>query len=240
MMKSYLYTLYLKTKLDLTSAEILITYYVVPLGFFFVMGAVFTSIMPEARETLIASMAIFAVTMGALIGTPSGILEYLGVDIRKTFQSVGIPLHTVISTTVISGLINLLIMSLLIYLIAPIAYGAESPENLGVFITGLLALILTTLLLGILIGLYGKTPSMVTMLSQAVFLPSMMLSGIMFPADMLPTPLRYIGMVLPATHGMKILSAESLELGSFAVLFGTALLAIVLIIYKLQRLKSYS
>ncbi len=240
MMKSYLFTLYLKTKLDLKSAEILITYYLVPLGFFLVMGAVFTSIMPEAQETLIASMAIFAVTMGALIGTPSGILEYIGVDIRKTFQSVGIPFHTVISTTVISGLFNLLVMSLLIYVIAPIAYGASRPENLGLFITGLVALVLTTLLLGILIGLYGKTTSMVTMLSQVVFLPSMMLSGIMFPAEMLPKPLHYVGMVLPATHGMKILSSESLGINSFLILLFIAVLATLLIIYKLKQLKSFS
>lgn len=240
MMRSYLFTLYLKTKLDLKSAEILITYYLVPLGFFFVMGAVFTSIMPEVETTLIASMTIFAVTMGALIGTPSGILEYIGVDIRKTFQSVGIPLHTVISTTIISGLLNLLVMSLLIYLIAPIAYGALRPENPGLFIVGLVALIITTLLLGILIGLYGKNTSMVTMLSQVVFLPSMMLSGIMFPADMLPKPLQYVGIVLPATHGMKILRGDSLEILSFLILAGIAVIAIILIIYKLQRLKSYS
>jgi len=240
MMKSYLFTLYLKTKLDLKSAEILITYYLVPLGFFFVMGAVFTSIMPEVESTLIASMAIFAVTMGALIGTPSGILEYIGVDIRKTFQSVGIPLHTVISTTVISGLLNLIVMSLIIYLFAPIAFGALRPERLGLFIAGLLALILTTLLLGILIGLYGKTTSMVTMLSQVVFLPSMMLSGIMFPGDMLPRPLQYLGMVLPATHGMEILSGDSLELWSFLILAGISVIATILIVYKLQRLKSYS
>lgn len=240
MMKSYLFTLYLKTKLDLKSADILITYYLVPLGFFLVMGAVFTSIMPEVETTLIASMSIFAVTMGALIGTPSGILEYIGVDIRKTFQSVGIPLHTVISTTVISGLLNLIIMSLIIYLVAPVAYGALRPERIGLFVLGLLVLILTTLLLGILIGLYGKTTSMVTMLSQVVFLPSMMLSGIMFSADMLPRPLQYLGMVLPATHGMKILSGESLELQSFLILAGISVTVTILIAYKLQQLKSYS
>jgi len=240
MIKSYLFTLYLKTKLDLKSSEILMTYYLVPLGFFFFMGAVFTSIMPEVEATLIASMVIFAVTLGGLIGTPSGILEYIGVDIRKTFQSVAIPLHTVISTTVISGLFNLLVMSLIIYIIAPIAYDASRPESPGIFISGLVALVLTTLLLGILIGLYGKTNSVVTMLSQAVFLPSMMLSGIMFPADMLPRPLQYVGMVLPATHGMKILGGESLELTSFLALAAIAVVAITLIIYKLQRLKSFA
>jgi len=237
MMKSYLFTLYLKTKLDLKSAEILITYYAVPLLFFLVMGAVFTSTMPEAKETLIASMAIFAVTMGALIGTPSGILEYMGTDLRKTFKSVGIPLHTIISTTVISGLVNLSVMSVVIFIIAPMAYDATRPQNLGVFILGLIAFTLTTLLIGILIGLYGKTTSQVTMLSQVIFLPSMMLSGIMFPLEMLPTPLEYAGMILPATHGMKILSGNPLEVSSLLIILGMILGATGLIAYKLEKLK---
>ena len=38
------------------------TCYAVPLLFFAVMGGIFTSVMPESRETLVQSMTVFAVT----------------------------------------------------------------------------------------------------------------------------------------------------------------------------------
>ncbi len=237
-MKSFLFTLGLKTKLDIRSSEIFITYYGVPLVFFFVMGAVFTSIMPEAKETLIATMKIFTVTMGAFIGTPSGIIEYIGKDLRKTFRSVGIPMHTILSTTVISGFINLSIVATIIYFTAPMFYNAVKPENLVSFLLGVALFTLATLLLGLLIGLYGKSSSKVTMLSQAVFLPSMMLSGIMFPSEMLPRPLEIAGLLLPATHGMKILSSDGIEGVNFAVLAGFILVALILIGVQLKSLET--
>jgi ABC-2 type transport system permease protein len=52
------------------------------------------------------------------------------------------------------------------------------------------------------------------MLSQAVFLPTVMLGGIMFPASMLPEPLRLVGKVLPATHAMQSFSSLAFGLPS--------------------------
>lgn len=69
-MNGFLYGAVLQWRLDLRSRTMLITCYGVPLLFFAVMGGIFTSIMPEAGDTLIASMTVFAVTMGALIGLP--------------------------------------------------------------------------------------------------------------------------------------------------------------------------
>lgn len=75
-MKAFIYTLYLKTKLDIKSTQILTVYYLVPIIFFMVMGAVFTSVMPESKNTIIESMTIFSITMGAIIGTPASIIDY--------------------------------------------------------------------------------------------------------------------------------------------------------------------
>ena len=69
-MKAFLYGIALQWKLDIRSKTLLITCYIVPLLFFGVMGSIFTSVMPDSKETLIQSMTIFGVTMGALIGVP--------------------------------------------------------------------------------------------------------------------------------------------------------------------------
>ena len=46
-MKGFLYSLALQWKLDIRSKSLLVTYYIVPLIFFLLMGGIFTSVMPE-------------------------------------------------------------------------------------------------------------------------------------------------------------------------------------------------
>ena len=234
-MKAFFYTLYLKGKLDIKSAEMLITYYLVPLMFFGVMGAVFTSINPESKETLIASMSIFAITMGAFIGTPSGLLPYFSNDMRKTFKCAGIPLRTIVTTTLISGFINLSIVSLIIYFVSPVAYSSEKPENIVIHFIGTAIFLLVSLMIGITLGLYTKSSSKLTMISQIVFLPSLMLSGIMFPADMLPKPLEYFGYVFPATSAMKILTGQVNDWGSYISLGAIFIITTALIVLRLRK-----
>lgn len=236
-MKAFMYTLYLQTKLDIKSAEILITYYLVPLIFFGIMGAVFTSIMPEAKHTIIATMTIFSITMGALIGTPGSIFEYFKNDMRKTFKSAGIPMGVIVISSVTSGFVNLVIVSGIIYFVSLVAFDATEPKNMMVFITGFLLFLMATLLIGILLGLYAKTSSKLTMYSQIVFLPSMMLSGIMFPADMLPKPLESLGLILPATHGMKIVSSDTFMIEHYLVLLLFIISAGIVINMRLRRLR---
>lgn len=234
-MKAFVYTLYLKSKLDIKSAEMIITYYLVPLLFFAVMGTVFTSTNPESKETIIASMTIFAVTMGAFIGTPSGLLQYFQNDMRKTFKSAGIPLRTIVTTTFISGFINLSVVSIIIYLVSPVLFDGLRPESIALHIGGAAVFIAASLLVGITLGMHSRSSSKLTMISQVIFLPSMLLSGIMFPADMLPLPLEYAGYVLPATNGMKIITGNG---ETFNYLF-LALVIILCVVLTTLRLRKY-
>ena len=236
-MKAFGYTLYLKTKLDFKSSDILITNYLVPLIFFGVMGVVFTSIMPESKETLISSMTIFAVTMGALIGIPASVAEYFKNDLRKSFRSAGIPLSTIVLTSIISGLVNLSIVSFIIYIIAPLVFDAAVPTNLLLYLFSFTVFIITTILIGILIGLISKNSSQLTIVSQVIFLPSMMLSGIMFPAEMLPSVLQYVGYALPASHAMTMMTSQTVEIQPLLFLIGFIIIISTLITLQLKRLK---
>jgi ABC-2 type transport system permease protein len=236
-MKAFIHTLYLKTKLDIKSAEIFITYYLVPLLFFGIMGTVFTSTMPEAKYTIIPTMTIFSITMGALIGTPGAIMHYFGNDMRKSFKSAGIPLGALVSSSIVSGFLNLTAVSAIIHTVSPLAFNATEPDNTIIYLSGFLLFLTATLLIGIILGLFAKNSAKLTVYSQLVFLPSMMLSGIMFPADMLPKPLEYIGLILPATHGMKILSSDTFIIENFLVLIMFILASSIVITLKLRHLR---
>ena len=82
-MGAFLYGVSLQWKLDIRSKTLLITCYIVPLLFFGIMGGIFTSVIPGAGDTLIQSMTVFGVTMGALIGLPPSLVEIYGSDNKK-------------------------------------------------------------------------------------------------------------------------------------------------------------
>ena len=93
MMGAFLYGTALQWRLDIRSRTLLITCYVVPLLFFAMMGGIFTSVNPSARETLVPSMTVMGVSMGALIGLPPSLVEIYGGDIKKMYKANGVPLY---------------------------------------------------------------------------------------------------------------------------------------------------
>ena len=84
-MKAMLYGIKVQLKIDIRSKTLLVTCYVVPLLFFAIMGGIFTSLMPEAKNTLIQSMTVMGVSMGAFIGVPPSMVEVYGTDIKKMY-----------------------------------------------------------------------------------------------------------------------------------------------------------
>lgn len=213
-MGKFLYGILLQWKLDLRNKGIIITYYIVPLVFFIFMGGIFTSIDPLAYKTLIPSMTVFGVTMGAMLGAPTPLVEVFGTEIKKGYRASGIPLWTVVVNNFISGFINLFIMSLIIFFIAPIAFEAVVPKNIFIYFSILALFIASSLSVATVLGLAIKSASKLTMISQFIFLPSVMLSGIMFPAEMLPKALQSIGKILPATWGFEGLIKTKVEIAT--------------------------
>ena len=185
-MKAFLYGLFLQIKLDIRSKSLLVTCYIVPLIFFALMGGIFTSVMPEMKETLIQAMIVMGVSMGAFIGLPPSLIETYSGDIKKMYQANGVPLYLGLVTMFISSLVHLTIMSSIIVVLSPVFFDAELPKNLPLFYGALIFFIAVSLSLGSILGLLVKNQAKLTMFAQLVFLPSIMLSGIMFPSDLLP------------------------------------------------------
>lgn len=70
---------------------------------------------------------------------------------------------------------------------------------------GLAVIYLFALLaLGLLISSWAKTQMEATQIAQMILLPSIMLSGYIFPLSSLPVPLRALAQILPATHFIAI------------------------------------
>ena len=198
-MSALLYSIFLQWKMNLRNKELFVVYYVVPIVFFLFMGAVFTSIMPNANQTLIQSMTIFGVTMGGVLGSPSGLTEIYRSDVKKSYVVGHIPLWSAALTNFLSGFLHLFLMSMIIFILAPLLYDATYPADMLQYMICLLLLISTNLAIGTLYGLFIRNSNQMNMMTQMVFLPSIMLSGIMFPANLLPSVLGILGKLFPTT-----------------------------------------
>lgn len=236
-MTAFLYGVALQWRLDIRSKSLLITCYAVPLLFFAVMGGIFTSINPESKATLIQSMTIMGVSMGAMIGVPPSLTEIYGGNIKKVYRANGVPMYLGVVSVFLSAFIHLMIMSVIIYFIAPIAFNASFPTDPFKYFGALAVFTATSLSVGCLLGILVKNQSKLTMLSQVIFLPSIMLSGIMFPANMLPQILEISGRIFPASWGFILMSDNGLTWGSalpLIIIFAISVISCGALLKKLQ------
>lgn len=234
-MGAFLYGVYLQWKLDIRSKSQLISCYIVPLLFFAIMGGIFTSVTPEASNTLIQSMSVFGVTMGALIGLPPSLVEIYGSDIKKVYKANGVPVYLGLASSNISAFIHLFIMSIIIYVTAPLAFNAKIPQNPVMYFIYLAVFIAVSLSVAGIIGLAVKDQAKTPMFSIMVFLPSIMLSGIMFPIELLPKAFETIGKLFPATWGYKLMTASVFKFEYILPLIIILIAAIVVCAFLMRR-----
>ncbi|MBU3090269.1 ABC transporter permease [Clostridium gasigenes] len=226
-MEAFMYNVGLQWKLDFRNKGILLVYYIIPLVFFLFMGGVFSSINPESKNTLIQSMSIFTVTMAAVMGSQTPLINLYRSETKKVYKVGNIPLWVAAVSNFISAFIHISISFIIIFAIAPIIFKAKISDNVLVYFILLVLCIITSLLIGTILGLLIKNTSKLTMISQLVFLPSIMLSGIMFDSALLPKVFQKVSEILPATQSMKLMTSSYID---FKLMLPIILITIALII----------
>ena len=98
-------------------------------------------------------------------------------------------------------------MTLIITITAPIFFHAPSPQNYAAFALNVLAMAVACTGLSVLIGVVSPNSRLTVLFSQAIFLPSMIIGGIMIPYHMLPNVAAKIAILLPTTHAMNNFNA---------------------------------
>jgi ABC-2 type transport system permease protein len=83
-------------------------------------------------------------------------------------------------------------------------FGVPFNGSLGVFLTLSLLFVFASLGLGILISTLSTTQKQAQQLSMLITLPSMMLSGYLFPRSQMPAIIQRAGDLLPLTHYLVI------------------------------------
>lgn len=236
-MEVFAYATLLQWKRDLRNKNIFMVYYLIPIIFLILMGAVFSSIQPAMKEVLIQVMTVLAVSTGAILGVPVSLVATYASDVKKSYVVGNIKLWTGVASNFISALLHISIVSIIIYILTPIIFHAERPDNLFTFSFSLLIYMITSIAVGSVLGLYVKDASKLTVYSQLIYLPSMMLSGIMFDSDLLPKAFTLIGKIFPATWGFLSLKSTDIPIKYYIPQFIIFGICSFLIIIRLEIIK---
>jgi ABC-2 type transport system permease protein len=219
--------------------SLLLLNYMFPIGFYLLASALMTGMNPAFRENLIPSMVFFTILASTLLGLPDPIVTAREAGIYRSYKIHGMPKLSILIIPVLTTILHTLIVSVLIVITAPFLFQAVLPTDWLSFIAAYMLMAFACASLGLLIGVAAPSSRMTVMLAQAVFLPSMMIGGLMFPAHMLPDGLRKLALLLPSNHAINVMNSTVVDtsvlsfnlLGSALVLLAGGALAFGLSLY---------
>ena len=183
--------------------NLLLLTYLLPLGFYLMMGFVLVEINPMFLENLIPAMLIFGILSAALLGIPDPLVNARENGIFRSFKINGVPSLAILLIPAISTIIHLIIVAVIITVSAPILFDAPQPIHWGMFLLVFLAASIALVGLSVLIGVISQSSRMTVLWSQLVYLPSMLLGGMMLPYSLLPDSVQRIARLLPSTQAMN-------------------------------------
>jgi len=154
-----------------------------------------------------------------------GTMEVLLASPMKPFQ--------IILAKVIPYIVLAFLISMVVLLLGYFVFGVPIRGSLALLLLELLLFVLTTLSLGILISTIAKTQLVALLLSvMGLLLPTILLSGFIFPIENMPKILQWISVIIPAKwfiiivkdimlkgSGLDMVWKETLVIVGFALFF---------------------
>jgi len=212
--------------------------YLFPLGFYLMMGFVMPEINPDFRAIIIPSMVVFAILAATLLGLPDPLVNARETGIFRSFKINGVPSMSILFIPAQTTMLHLVIITAIIVVTAPLLFNAPTPVNWLNFVFAFLALSFACTGLGVLIGVVSPSSRTTVLYSQLIFIPSMLLGGLMLPYSLLPDAAGRISQLLPATQAMNAFNglamgqeADFNPTGSLILLLISGLVAFILANY---------
>ncbi len=194
--------------------NLLLLNYLFPLGFYLMMGFIMVEINPMFQKDLIPAMVVFAVLAATLLGIPDPLVTARENGIFRSYKINDIPAFSILIIPALTTILHLIIVTAIIVISAPLLFDAPIPVNWAYFTMTFFALAFACSGIAILIGVISASSRVTVLYSQLIFLPSMLLGGLMLPFSLLPTAAAQAAQLFPATHAMN--AFRGLVMGSGA------------------------
>jgi len=225
-------------KSGIRNSSAMLMLYLLPLGFYAAMGLIMVQINPGFKELLIPAMIIFAIMSSMILGFPTGLVEARESGIYRSYKINGIPALSILIIPALSVGFHGLITSGIVAVTAVPFFDAAAPVNWLALLLVSLLVVFTFSTLGMLIGVVSSNSRAVVLLSQLIYLPSILLGGMMIPLSMIPEAFQKVSGFLPSTYAMQAFFAFAYQQETIlepwvciAVLLTSGIMALVLSIY---------
>lgn len=233
-MKAFVTQLTIQFRGDLRDKSILMVYYLVPLAFYLVMASIMKTLETDSGSSLIISITIFALSMSTYLGMPQSLVKVRENGVLEAYRVADIPAWSLPLSTIVISLLHIMIITCIILFTAPHLYGAAWPESIPMHLLAVALIAVCSQSLGALLACFVKRQNTLTLVGQCLFMPTVLLSGIMFPAALLPKPLQAVGEILPATQGMRLITDKGLQSLPLLILVGVTIIifAICVVMFR--------
>ena len=186
-------------------------------------------------------MVLFAQLAGCLLGLPDPIVSAREAGIYRSFKIHGVPARNILLLPAGATILHLTVVATVITVAGALVYDAPLPLRWGAYVGTFFAAAAAHAGLGLVIAVVSASTRATVLWSQLVFLPSVLLGGLMMPLEVIPDGLARVAQLLPATHAMNAMrglafgeSTSFSAAGSLLVLLAGAVLA-VLVAVRLFR-----
>jgi ABC-2 type transport system permease protein len=228
-MKAYLHHLAYDFKTGIRDKGKLLMYYLLPLVFFALAGGLMTAINPLFKGQMLPAMILFAIMSSALLFVPTSLIRERETGVFRSYMINGVPSASILSVPVVSTAFHMAVVAVIICLAGSALFGGRVPTNVPGFIAAGILSYLVFAGIGSLIGVAAANDSASVLISQCLYIPSIILGGLMVPASILPAGFGRISLLFPASHAMKAFEALGTA-GSPFPLWDVALLAVSVIL----------
>ncbi len=138
-----------------------------------------------------------------VLGLPNPLVEEREAGIFRSFKINGVPALAILVVPVLATVVHVLITAGIITITGPALFAAAAPVNCAAFALVTLVVVFALAGFGVLIGVAARDSRSTVLWSQLIFLPSMLLGGLMMPLDVLPATVRPVSMLLATSHAMQ-------------------------------------
>jgi ABC-2 type transport system permease protein len=191
----------------------LLMFYLFPLVFFGLMGGLMSSVNPGFMRVIVPGMVLFAVMCASLLSLPSVLVTARESGVFRSFRINGVPVASILGVPVISTAVHMLVIAVVISFAGARAFGGTAPASIPGFAAAALLTFAAFSGIGALIGVAAGNITVTILLSQLIYIPSIVLGGIMVPVSILPAALQRAALLLPATHCMNLFSGIAMPGG---------------------------
>ncbi len=183
---------------------LLLMNYLFPIGLYIMLGLLMAELNPLFIETIIPAMIVIAIMSGTVLGLPNPLVAARVAGIFRSYKINGVPAISILTVPALTTISHMVVVAVIITATAPLVFGAPPPVGWPGFILFFLLTAFAHAGLGMLISVVSSSTRSVVLWSQLIFLPSMIIGGLMIPYSMLPGALGKIALLLPATYAMNV------------------------------------